>query len=560
MDSWGLLFDVLILLTAALVLGAGCERFRQSAILGYLVAGSLLGPHALGWVSSQQEVEALAELGVAILLFTIGLEFSWPRLKSLGGALLLAGLTQVAVTIGLATALGLFLGLPVAAALVIGAVMALSSTSIVLRILAARGELDSVHGRYSLAILLMQDLAVVPLVIFVTVLSGEGAPGDVALGLLRTLGVAGALVLLIGILTNKIVPFALKSAPLQRNRELPVLLAAVVGLGSAWGAHRAGLSPALGAFLAGMMLGRSPFATQIRADVGVLRTLLMTLFFGSVGMLGDPAWIFRNLPQVLGIVAVVLVGKSLVIWSVLALMKHANRHALAAGLCLSQVGEFSFVLATAAEGTLLDHDLYRLTVSVTIMTLILTPALVSSGPALIFRLAARRGVGSRPDAGPDLAATRGHVVVIGFGPVGEAAGTTLLQAKVPTTVVDLNPQSIARARGLGCTAVLGDATHHDVLEHARVETAAAVVITVPDPSSTRNLVELVRGTAPHATILARSRYHLWYPAIGAAGAQVVLDEEQEMGARLAEELDRLISAGASRRAASAGDADSLELI
>ena len=545
MDSWSLLSDVLVLLAAAFILGAVCERLRQSAVLGYLVAGTLLGPHALGWVSSQDGVEVLAELGVATLLFTIGLEFSWARLKGLGGPLLLSGLAQVTGTIALATGIGWLLGLSGGAALVVGSVVTLSSTATVLRILAGRGEVDSVHGRSALAILLVQDLAMIPLVILVTALSGEGSPGEIAGDLARTLGMAAGLVVAIGLLAHKIVPFALGAAPLQRNRELPVLLAAVAGLGSAWGAHQAGLSPAVGAFLAGMLLGGSPFATQIRADVGVLRTLLITLFFGSIGMLSDLAWIVGNLPKVLGVVVAVLIGKSLVIWAVLRIMRLGNRHAFAVGLCLSQVGEFSFVLAMAAEGTLLGPDLFRLMVSVTIVTLFLTPALVSVGPALVFRFAARARGGTGSDPGPRETAPRGQVVVIGFGPAGQAAASTLLQASVPTTIVDLNPRSAARARELGCAAVIGDATHQDVLEHARVETAAAVVVTVPDPESTRTLVALVRAMAPHATVVARCRYHVWRQAIEMAGAQVVLDEEQEVGARLAEELDRLISGGAA---------------
>lgn len=541
MDSWGLLFDVLVLLGSAFVLGAACERLRQSAVLGYLVAGMCLGPNALGWVSGQGEVEVLAELGVATLLFTIGLEFSWSRLRGLGSRLLLGGVAQVFLTITVAAGVGLLFGLSGTVALVVGAVVTLSSTATVLRVLASRGEVDSVHGRSALAVLLVQDLAVVPLVILVTVLSGEGSAEEVAWGLARTLGLAAVLVLAMGVLAHKVVPFALGAAPLQRNRELPVLLAAVLGLGSAFAAHEAGLSPAVGAFLAGMLLGGSPFATQIRADVGVLRTLLITLFFGSIGMLGDVAWILANLPAVLGVVVAILVGKSAVLWAVLRPAGLSGRHALAVGVCLAQVGEFSFVLATAAEATVLDADLFRLVVSVTIVTLLLTPALVSGGPALVFRFASL--VRGEKEATPteDDTAPRGHVVVIGFGPAGQAAAATLLQASVPTTVVDLNPRSMERARELGYVAVIGDASHQDVLEHAHVEAAAAVVVTVPDPAMTQTLVALVRAMAPHATVLARCRYHVWREAIDTAGAQVVLDEEQEVGARLAEELDRLIS-------------------
>ena len=308
MDLWSVLFDVLILLLTALVLGVVCERLRQSPILGYLAAGTLLGPNALQYISSASEVSALAELGVALLLFTIGLEFSWHRLRRLGAAALGGGTAQVIVTMGLGTATALFFGMSWRTALAIGAIVALSSTTVVLRLLVSRAEIESIHGRHALGILLIQDVAVVPLVLLMTVLGGQGSLQQVGLDVFKTLLWAGVLVFVLYLLFNRVVPRVLHLASLQRNRDLPILLAIVTGLGSAWGSHELGLSPALGAFVAGMLLAESPFATQIRADVASIRTLLVTLFFSSIGMLGDPVWFIGHLPAVLALVVVIVAG------------------------------------------------------------------------------------------------------------------------------------------------------------------------------------------------------------------------------------------------------------
>ena len=316
-DLWSSLLDVIILLAAALVLGAIFERFRQSAILGYLLAGTLLGPNALHWISNEESVKTLAELGVALLLFTIGLEFSWGRLRRMGKTALGGGIAQVIITMIVACGAAYGLGLDIKPALTIGAVIALSSTASVLRILMARSEIESVHGRFALGILLVQDMAVVPLVIMVSLMSGHGANGSASGNIFLMLLLAAVLFSGFYLLFNYIVPAVLGSHMMQKNRDLPILLAIVVGLGSAWSAHNLGFSPALGAFIAGMLLGESPFATQIRSDISSLRTLLLTLFFSSIGMLANPAWMMTNWTSIAALVFAIIVGKATIVWLVL---------------------------------------------------------------------------------------------------------------------------------------------------------------------------------------------------------------------------------------------------
>jgi len=541
MELWDVLFDILVLLGGALVLGVLCERLRQSPILGYLAAGTLLGPHAMQVVSSADEVSQLAELGVALLLFTIGLEFSWPRLKKLGAAALGGGTGQVLITMGIGAGVALGFGVSWKTAVAIGAIVALSSTAVVLRLLISRAEIESAHGRHALGILLMQDVAVVPLVLLVTVIGGEGSAQEVGTDVLLAVAGAAGLVVVLYVLLNKVAPKVMGLGALQQNRDLPILLAIVIGLGSAWGSHKLGLSPALGAFVAGMILAESPFATQIRADIGSIRTLLVTLFFSSIGMLGDPAWFVSHLPEVLGLVGAIVVGKSVVIWIVLRVFGLTNRNALAAGICLGQVGEFSFVLAAVARGTVISEEVFTLIISTTIVTLFLTPYLVAWGPRV-----AGGVVGSLERAGllkpgsvggdDDLSLSSGGLIVVGFGPAGEAVGTTLEGYGDRVSVIDLNPASIRMAQRLGFTGHIGNAAQAEVLEHAGIAHAIAVVVTVPDPAAAREIVELARTLSPDVHVIARARYHRYFTDLQHGGADEVVDEERIVGAILASRM------------------------
>ncbi len=543
MDLWSVLFDILILLLTALVLGVLCERLRQSPILGYLAAGTLLGPNSLQVVSSATEVSSLAELGVALLLFTIGLEFSWHRLRRLGIAALGGGVAQVIVTMGLGAAVALAFGMSPRSALAIGAIVALSSTACVLRLLVSRAELESIHGRHALGILLVQDVAVVPLVLLVSVLGGEGTLGEVSLEAIKTIGAGIGLVFVLFLLFRWVVPRALNIEEMRHNRDLPILLAIVTGLGSAWGSHQLGLSPALGAFVAGMLLAASPYSTQIRADIASIRTLLVTLFFSSIGMLGDPLWFIEHLPAVLALVVAIVAGKAIVVWIVLRLFRLSHGNAMAAGLCLGQVGEFSFVLAAAGRGTVISDDLFTLIISATITTLFLTPYLIALAPGLSFVIVERLRAlgliahGAMSESAEELPA-RAHLIIIGFGPAGEVVGQAFVNMADLVTVVDLNPAMLHKAQRLGFTGSIGDAMHADVLEHIGVSTASTVVVTIPDPAAASAIVALIRSIAPDVYIIARARYHRFYAELLASGAHEVIDEEQFVGARLAARLRR----------------------
>ncbi len=561
MQFWNVLTEILILLAGALVLGAVFEHFKQSAILGYLLAGLLLGPGAMGWVHGDEFVYAIAELGVSLLLFVIGLEFSLRQLLRVGAVGLGGGALQVVVTgvLGAWAARGLGLGWPEAVA--IGAIVSLSSTACVLRVLADRAEMDSVTGRTALGVLLLQDMAVVPLVLLVTMLGGEPTVSAIAWGMGQSVLLIAGLALALFVVSKVLLPRVMRDPTLTRNRELAILLAVVLALGSAWLAHRFGLSPAIGAFIAGILLAESPFAVQIRADVGALRALFVTLFFTSVGMLGDPAWIAENWVLIAGTVGLILVGKTLVTTVVVRMFASKLRHAAGVGLSLAQVGEFSFVLATVAYadgGGVLGDQTFKLFVSVTLVTLFMTPYLVASGPGFGRLLqAVARGVGlSKTDAvepqaeGSSLA---GHIIVIGFGPAAQRMYAKMFRRHGSVLVVDLNPRNLTLARGMGLNVQVGDATNPELIGHLSVPRAAIVVVTIPDHRAAVTVVRHVRAIAPDVPLIVRSRYHSFADDIQRAGASVTVDEEDWIGRRLGLEVNRLLRRVAQDEKAEAGE-------
>lgn len=539
MDLWTLLGDIIVLLAACLLLGGLFSRFGQSPLVGYLLAGMALGGsgsiHAVG---SEHEIEAIAELGVALLLFSLGLEFSIVRLKKLGVRPLIGGIAQVVLTIVVGAAAAMSFGSNVKESMAFGAMISLSSTAVVLRMLMERSELEMPHGRNSLAVLLTQDMAVVPLAVLMALLAGEGTPTEVASNVVKLLLMAAALIAGL-LLLNKIAVVALGTLTLQRNRELTIIFAVVAGLGAAWAANSAGISPALGAFVAGMLLGSSAFATQIRADISPLRVVLLTLFFGAAGMVADPIWILKNWYVVAGVTVLVTIGKTAVIWIIFRALGHTSRIASATGLCLAQVGEFAFVLGSIGRASgVITTDVYALVISVTIVSFISSALLVPAAPRFGNLVASllraepaqvddERGATHIPD-----------VVIIGFGPAGQIAARPFVDLNKRVVVIDLNRDGVRRAQQLGFRGEIGDATQNDVLEHARVNQCKAIVITVPHYRSAMTIVEHVRQQSPHTHVVVRSRYQLHTDGFVAAGAHVVIGDEEQVGERLASHLQQ----------------------
>lgn len=542
MTIWDIIARLVLLFTAAFALGAAAQRLRQSAIVGYLVAGTVLGSALF----DRDVLLPWGEIGVSLLLFSIGLEFSFGRLRRMGAVALAGGGLQVVVTLLLFAAMFAALH-PFGMSIAWGEIVTVSSTAIVLRMLMARAEMDSVPGRTALGILLVQDVAVVPLVLSLTVLSHGGTGWGVLAQIGRSVAAAGGLAAVFYLLFYQLIPRLLMRGGVFADRELVVVLAVVIALGSSWAAHSLGLSPALGAFLAGMLLAESPFASQIRADVGSLRTLFVTLFFTAVGMLAEPAWFAANWAEVLAWLGMVFVGKTLVIFAIGVAFRLHPAHALATGIALAQVGEFSFVLAAEARrGGLITEHVFSLAVSVTILSMFLAPYMVTYA-----RPAARRIVAafSRPrapiPAGVGPAPEReGRVFIVGFGPAGRKVARALVENGVVPHVVELNPASVKAAMRMGLEVHVGDASQPEIIAHLGIDTACVVVVTVPDPSTARRILQNIHGRSPSTSVIVRSRYHIATAELWGLGSAFVVDEENVVGRELARQVvDFLREAG-----------------
>lgn len=539
------LTEILILLASALGLGMLAERMRQSAILGYLAAGTIVGPNVLGWVEGGDRVDLLSELGASLLLFAIGLEFSIPRLKQLGARVLAAGALQIVLTLAAGVAVAMALGVPFGTAFALGSIVALSSTAVVARLLVESRALDSTHGRRAMGILLIQDVAVVPIVIALSFGRTGGDLAEIGRAVGSTLLYGGILVAGFLVFVKFVVPYGLAARAMERNRDLPILFALVCALGSVVGAELAGLPPALGAFLAGVLLGGSRFSGQIRADVAPLYTLLLTVFFAAIGLAGDPRWALEHVWLVLAVLAAVVVGKTLLATAALRIAGFAGVGAVATAATISQIGEFSFVVAGSARSDgLLDDELFRLVVTVTIASLALAPLMVGVANRLARARPAAAGAstGAAPDAGGD--ARVADIVLVGFGPAGREAYATLapgLQER--TVVIESSAAEHAHAESVGVAADLGDARRREVLEHAGLMRARVLVIAVSDPSAVASIASLARSLAPELAIVARARYHEAEPMIASDGADAVVDEEILVGRSLGARAREIVSAG-----------------
>lgn len=551
MNQWEFLLQIVLLLGIAMIFGIVAQRLRQNAVIGYLVAGIVLGPRTFGFVKDPKSVEVLAELGVALLLFTIGLEFSWRRLREFGKAAALLGMLQIGVTIVVGGGLATFAGLTPQASFVVSAALAMSSTAVVLRLLIERAELDSPHGRNALSILLMQDLAVVPLLIMVSVFadgaSGAGALEQLAFSMVKAVALVAAFFVAI----RFVLPFLITQASAARNRDLPVVLAIAVSLGCSWSAHAVGLSPILGAFAAGILLADLEFAEQIRADVMPLRAAFVTLFFASIGMLAAvPSAL--DMVYAVGMALAIFIIKGSIIAVVALLLRQPLTIAIRTGIVLAQVGEFSFVLMQIAVGKgVMDAGLFDLFLTAAVLMLLLTPYTIEYAGKLADGIASllvpsrrQRLAIERYERRSDIKVKRGRVIVVGFGPAGKAVCDALKEQEIPYFILETNIATVSACR-VEEPIEIGDATQPEILEHAGVHHAAAVVVSIPDPSISRTVISQCRMIAPEVPVLVRARYSLFANTLREAGADTVVDEEHVVGESLAKETLATVAAGAT---------------
>lgn len=540
--------DLVVLFATALAVVLVLSRLRLPAIAGFLVAGALIGPSGLGWVGSVHEIEQIAEIGVVLLLFTIGLEFSLADLRRLGRALVVGGGLQVTLTTAAVAGLAHLGGVPPARGIFYGFLVALSSTAIVLKGLAERGETDAPQGRLVVGVLLFQDLCVVPMMLLVPLLGGgEGGAAPVA----RALLTAGAVVLVTLALARAIVPRALRLVAATRARDIFILAVVVLCGGIAWLTSLVGLSLALGAFLAGLALAGSEYGDQAFSDVLPLREIFTSLFFVSMGMLLDVHVLADAPGAVLGLVGALLVGKAGIAGLAGLVLRLPLRVAVLGGLALAQVGEFSFVLARLGERhSLLDAGDMRLFFAAGVVTMLVTPFALRFGPQVAAG-AARLRVLDRllGPGGEDLATVppglSGHVVVLGYGVGGRMLAEILRSASVPFVAVDINAERVREARRHDEPLHYGDVTSPDILAHVRVGAARQVAVLLNDPGATVRAVRAARRLAPQAAIVARARYVADVPALLQAGATEAVAQEFEASLEVIRRVMKAAGAPAS---------------
>jgi CPA2 family monovalent cation:H+ antiporter-2 len=514
---WEILIELVALLAIAFVTGLAAQRLKQDAIVGYLLAGLALGPGVLGLVHSLDLVMGLAEIGVSLLLFTIGLEFSLSKLRALGRVALMGGGFQIALTVLFAQPMGALMGLPPIGAMAMGLAFALSSTAIVLRLITARGEGDSPYGRAATGILLMQDLALAPLLIIMqTMAEGrEGAAGVISV--LIALAKAVALGAVMYAVLRNALPWLVKGSTPQLLREAPAVLSIVTCLGCTWGAHALGLSPALGAFLGGALLGELPYAHQIRADIVPLRAVFVTLFFASIGLLATPPHL-RDLGLVVLIAVSILFIKTVAAALALRFAGVPAVVATRSALVVSQIGEFSFVMLTLAQQSrLLPSQTAAILVSSSVLTMLATPYLFLLAPRFA------RLFGMKPDLQRHREPGRGKVIIAGYGPAGEEVARSIAGHGIDTRVVDLNPRSAAEG------VCFGDASQPEILTQAGILDALGMVITVPDPAAAEAIINTARTLRPDLPLVVRARHNRSAAGLLASGATHVVDEEVTVG-------------------------------
>jgi monovalent cation:H+ antiporter-2, CPA2 family len=545
-------------LASAWVLGVLAQRLGLSPIVGYLLAGVVIGPHTPGFVGDVSLAAQLAEIGVVLLMFGVGLHFRVKDLLAVKGIAVPGALLQSGVSTLLGLSIGTAFGWPPGAGLVLGMALAVASTVVLMRVLEDRQLLATTHGHAAVGWLLVEDVLTVAILVVIPVLAAGSDPRGASRGLWPSLGVAmvklGALVGLVAFAGSRVVPRMLEMAARLRSRELFTLTVLAIAVAVATGsALFFGASMALGAFLAGMVVGQSPVSHQAAADALPLRDAFAVLFFVSVGMLFDPAFLLREPALVLAALAVVLVGKPLVALAVVAALGYSTRTALVAALGLAQVGEFSFILGSLArEHGLLPAAGGSVIVACAIVSISINPflfrglepleAMVRQRPwlsRLLEARAMRRRDRVNAGAAQAIEAQGGALaVVVGYGPVGRTLDRVVRDAGVETVVIDLNLETVGALAGEGRLALYGDASHPDILKKAGIARASHLVVTLPHSLNRGPMIAAARQANPSCRILVRARYLRERGELEQAGADVACFEEAEAAAALAERLLR----------------------
>jgi CPA2 family monovalent cation:H+ antiporter-2 len=526
---------VLVLLASAVLVVALFRLLHLPPLIGYLIAGVAIGPHALGWIPDSPEARYLAEFGVVFLMFSIGLEFSLPKMFQMRRVVFGLGGSQVVLTIACGMGGALLAGLGWKAGLVLGGALAMSSTAIVARMLAERAQLETPHGRDVMGMLLFQDLAVVPLLVIVPAL----AVTDASIGTNLAIAAAKAALILVLLLFvgQRIMRSWFHMVAKRRSHELFILNVLLVTLGLAYLTEHAGLSLALGAFVAGMLIAETEYRHQVEDDIKPFRDVLMGLFFVTVGMQLDPSVVYANLGLVLFLSVVPVIFKLGLISSLSALFGSSPGTAIKNGLTLAQAGEFGLVIiALAVSSGSLAAELAQIVTAAMLISMLAAPFMVHYSDRIVLRWASSewmtRSLELHRIAVEGLA-TEGHVIVCGYGRTGQRLVHLVQHAGIRTIALDHDPERVSEAKAAGESVVFGDGARREVLTAAGIRRAAALVITFADARAALRILELARELNPAVPVVVRTIDDADMDALTTAGAAEVVPETFESSLMLA---------------------------
>lgn len=525
MNEFLIIQDIVVILLVSLPIIFIFKKINLPSIVGFLLAGMLIGPYGFNLIKSVNQIEVMAEIGIMLLMFTIGLEFSLSQLIRIKKYFLIAGGFQLAITIVISTFIFITLGIISNQSVFFGLLVSLSSTAIVLKILSDKGELESPHGKISLGILIFQDIAIVPMFLLLPLLGsteGLSGPGEASVKLVIAIGVIIGLLFL----ANYLMPRIVYQIAKLRMREAFTIGIILLLLGTSYITHSFGLSFALGAFIAGLILSESDYNHQIVSEILPFRDAFNSIFFVSIGLLLNIQFVIQN-PLLIGSLTIgVLLLKAFIIIVIVLFMKLPLRIAVLAGLGLAQIGEFSFILAQAGMNfKLIADDYYNSFLATTIFTMILTPFLFQLAPFVSRKSGEYEPI--RKQDSKDIEKLSGHVIITGFGLNGSNLARVLKETGIKYIIIELNPDTVKREKVKGENIIYGDASKEEILKYARIEKANVIVFAISDPAVTRIALKLSKKMNPHIHTVVRTRYVNEVDELKKIGADEVIPEEFE---------------------------------
>ncbi len=520
-----LLKDILIILAASIIIIIISSKLKIPAVAGFLITGMLIGPHALALVKNISDIELFAEIGIVLMIFIVGIEFSLRRLQQIKKLIIKAGGGQVIVTILAVVLISIAIGFKIQNAVFFGFLVSLSSTAIVLKLLQDKQEVDTPQGKINLGILLFQDLSVVPMIVLVPLLALQGGL-DIETTAIKVL-IALISVVVIIVAARFLMPPILNLIVKTRLKEIFIIGALFLCLGMAYATYELGLSLALGAFVAGIIISESRYSPQIISDILPFKEGFNSIFFISVGMLLDLGFVYENYLTALGLGAGIFLLKAIIVFAIVLFLKYPMRIALICGVGLAQIGEFSFIIAKLGFSyELISGEMYQAFLASSVLTMIFTPFAFNLSPKVAIKLTKGKAVfpAKKADGKTELI---NHVVIVGAGVSGKTLSRVLKETGVKYIFIELNPDTVKRLAGKGETAVYGDASRFTILEEAQIKTARAIVFVISDPFIIHYAIANARRMNKNIYIIVRTRRVADIDRLYEAGADMVFAEEYE---------------------------------